>query len=112
MSPQKVLECTENGIGIGEIKTFLEDRNRHKLPQPVLAFLEDMKQRTGQVKNVGPACLIECASEPVARLIANDTRLKGLCMLAGERHLVVPSENEMLFKKALRGLGYGMKSNG
>jgi len=56
--------------------------------------------------------LIECASDSIARLIANDTKLKGLCMLAGDRHLVVPAENEMQFKKTLRGLGYGVASNG
>lgn len=112
MSSQKILECTEQGIGIDDIRKFLEDRNRNKLPQPVSAFLKDMEQRTGQVKDAGAARLIECASASVARLIANDTQLKKLCMLAGKRHLVVSSENEKQFKKALRGLGFGMALNG
>ncbi len=112
ISSEKVLECTEQGIGIDEIRQFLEDRNRGELPQPVFAFLKDMKKRTGQVKDAGPARLIECTSASVAQLIAKDTQLKKLCMLAGKRHLVVLSENEKQFKKALRGLGYGIASNG
>jgi hypothetical protein len=110
LSAQKVLQCSENGVGIDEIITFLEARNRNELPQAMRMFLEDMKQRTGQVRDAGPARLIECASNAVAQLIANDTKLKGLCMPAGDRHLVVPAENEMQFKKTLRGLGYGVTS--
>jgi hypothetical protein len=111
LSAQKMLECTENGVRIDEIQTFLEARNRSELPQTMIVFLKDMKQRTGQVKDLGPARLIECASDAIAQLIANDTKLKGLCILAGDHHLVVPAENEMQFKKALRGLGYGLTSN-
>lgn len=110
LSPQKVLECTETGIGVSEIRKFLEDRNHNELPQPVLAFLKDMKKRTGQVKDMGPARMIVCATNTLARLIADDKRLRDLCMHAGGRLVVVPSKNEAQFKKALRELGYGMVS--
>ncbi len=42
----------------------------------------------------------------MAQLIANNSRLRSLCVLAGERHLVVLAENEKAFRHGLRELGY------
>ena len=44
----------------------------------------------------------------LATLIANDSRTKPFCLLAGERHLAVPVEGETRFRSALRKLGYGL----
>jgi hypothetical protein len=42
----------------------------------------------------------------LAALIANDSRTRKYCMLAGERHLVVPASSEATFKRTLREVGY------
>jgi hypothetical protein len=54
------------------------------------------------------AKLDEVQQAAVAQLIANDSSLRALCMVAGERHLVVPKDNQAAFRRALRKLGYGV----
>jgi hypothetical protein len=54
--------------------------------------------------------LIEAQDAALAQLIANDPRTRSLCLLAGERHLVVPEENERAFRRALRQMGYGVST--
>ncbi|HUM89999.1 MAG TPA: hypothetical protein PLM32_01285, partial [Candidatus Competibacter sp.] len=62
----------------------------------------------GSWKPVGTARLIECADTVLATLIANDSRTKPYCLLAGDRYLAVPAESEARFRGALRKLGYGL----
>ena len=40
------------------------------------------------------------------RASGNDSRTRKYCMLAGERHLVVPAYSEAKFKRTLREVGY------
>ena len=42
----------------------------------------------------------------VAQTLVNDRRLRKLCQLAGERHLVFRSADETAVRRALRELGY------
>jgi hypothetical protein len=42
----------------------------------------------------------------VARTLAHDRRLRGLCQLAGERHLVFKVSDEAAVLRALRELGH------
>jgi len=49
----------------------------------------------------GMARLIECSSPALAARIAGDTRTRRLCLLAGDRHLVVPAASEPAFRRAL-----------
>jgi hypothetical protein len=65
-----------------------------------------MEQRIGQLTDRGPAQVIEVQDPILARLIANDSRLRSLCLLAGEQHLVVLNENQKAFRRGLRELGY------
>lgn len=50
--------------------------------------------------------LIECGDPALAARIANDSRTRKHCMLAGERHLAVPPASEAAFKRTLREVGY------
>ena len=52
--------------------------------------------------------MVECADAVLVTLIANDSRTKPFCLLAGERHLAVATESEALFRGALRKLGYSL----
>jgi hypothetical protein len=76
------------------------------LPQTISVNLAETAQRLEQLTDRGPARLLEVRDPIVAQLIANDSRLRSLCLLAGERHLVVLAENEKTFRRGLRELGY------
>ncbi len=65
-----------------------------------------LPRRLEQLTDRGPARLLEVQDPITAQLIANDSRLRSLCLLAGERHLVVLAENEKAFRRGLRELGY------
>ncbi|MCP4397696.1 MAG: hypothetical protein GY801_10405, partial [bacterium] len=106
ISLPKLLKAAEDGVDVKQVLTFLKDRSEGSLPQPVEAFFRDAQDRAGKVTDCGDARLLECADAPTAHLIVNDSRLKNFCFLAGECHVVVPTENETQFRKALRELGY------
>lgn len=106
MSLPNLLQAAEQGVDIDQVGSFLEERNKGDLPQPVCVLLEDARERARKVQSLGDAWLLECADSPLAHLIANDSKLKNLCLLAGDRHLVILKENEDAFRKALRDLGY------
>jgi hypothetical protein len=50
--------------------------------------------------------VIECADPALAALITRDRTLRSLCRLIGDRHLAVPLDQELKFRRALRKLGY------
>jgi hypothetical protein len=102
----KLLEAVEQGLGLSDIVAFLMAKAGGALPQNVSVSLREMEQRIGQLADRGPARLIEVQDPILAQLIANDSRLRGLCLLAGERHLVVLDENQKAFRRGLRELGY------
>lgn len=106
LSFSKLLQAVEEGVDIHRVIAFIEERSRGGLPQPVRGFFDDVISRTGKIRDRGEARLIECADAPLAQLIANDSYLRNLCFLAGDRYLAVPRENEPAFRKGLRELGY------
>ncbi|MDM8549413.1 helicase-associated domain-containing protein [Desulfobacterales bacterium HSG2] len=112
MSLPKLLQAVEEGVELTTIADFLRDRNPGKLPQPVQVFLDDASDRVGRVQDMGEARLVKCTGKSLARLIANDTSLKKLCIRAGENYLVVPKEKEKPFRTALRKLGYVLNMQG
>lgn len=65
-----------------------------------------------KIRERGQARLIECADAALAVLIANNSRTKKLCFLAGEKHLVIPSESETKFRNAVKKLGYSIALSG
>ena len=75
-------------------------------------FLADTARQATRLSDRGPARLIEAEDAVLAHLLANDSRLRGLCVFAGERHLVVPAASEAAFRRTLRELGYALKVAG
>jgi hypothetical protein len=102
----KLLEAVEQGLALSDIVAFLMAKAGGALPQNVAISLREMEQRIGQLTDRGPAQVIEVQDPILARLIANDSRLRSLCLLAGEQHLVVLNENQKAFRRGLRELGY------
>jgi len=71
-----------------------------------------VEAKGNSLRDRGQARLIECADTALAVLIANDSRTKKLCFLAGEKHLVVPTESETKFRNAVKKLGYSIPLGG
>ena len=106
LNRDSLLAALEDGREVATLREFLTAGNTGPLPETVEQFLTDAGQRARQLRDGGPARLIECADPALAALIANDSRTKRYCLLAGERHLAVFASDETRFRSALRKLGY------
>jgi XPB/Ssl2-like helicase family protein len=108
LDSDKALSAVERGHQIAELREFLQSRDEQPLPETVEGFIVTTERRARALKNTGAALLIECADAELAELITNHERTKKLCLRAGERYLVVNTDAEEQFRKAVHLLGYGM----
>jgi hypothetical protein len=102
----KLLAAVEEGRPIDEVREFLTARSSVAIPDVAERLLDDVAERSTKILDLGLARLVECADPALAALIANDSRTRKHCLLAGERHLVVPASSEAAFKRTLRDVGY------
>ena len=103
---ERVLAAVEQGLSVGELRDLLSSRSQESLPQTVEVFLDDLEAKGGQIEDLGAARLLGCKDTIVARMLAADRRLRGMCQVAGERHLVFRASDEAAVRKALKELGY------
>ena len=108
LSRDKALAAVESGHQIAELQTFLASRDEQPLPDTVESFIATTERQAKALTYKGTALLIECVDAKVAKQVASHDVTKGLCQRAGERHLVVQTDAEEAFRKALHALGYGM----
>ncbi len=104
----RLLEAVEAGHSVSALQELLQARSDQPLPETVTRFLSDMVNRATRLQDKGAARLIECADAALATLIANDSRTKPYCLLAGDRYLAVPADAETRFRTALRKVGYSL----
>ena len=102
----KLLKAAAEGSSIEDLTEFLRARSAEPLPQTVEQFLADVESRTTSLKDKGTGRIIECSDSALAILIANDSRTKKFCFLAGESRLIVPTASDTKFRNALQKLGY------
>ncbi len=102
----RLLKAMEQGHSVADMQTFLRAKSGGSLPDNVVIFFKEASERALRLKDRGSAWLIEAQDEALAQLIANESRLKSLCMPAGERYIVIPAGNEKAFRRALHELGY------
>ena len=102
----KIFAAIENGYLLAEFTEFLDARSIEPLPQTVQQFLTDVTERSNSLQDIGSVRLIECTTAHIALLIANDSRTKKYCQLAGDRTLTVQLGQETKFRSALRQMGY------
>ncbi|MEM9451540.1 MAG: hypothetical protein AAGA75_23820 [Cyanobacteria bacterium P01_E01_bin.6] len=100
------LKAAEAGHSLKEFLDFLTQASAEALPKTVQQFFKDCRDRSASLQDKGVARLIECTDATLAALIANDSRTKKYCQLAGDKHLVVPLEQETRFRNGLRKVGY------
>jgi hypothetical protein len=108
---QKALAAVESGHDTAELQAFLQARDAQPLPQPVEAFLAASQKQGRALRIAGTAVLVECPDAATAATLATHKETAGLCLAAGERHLVVRSEHQARFRSAARVLGFGMPPN-
>ncbi len=109
LTQEKLLTAVEAGHTLTAFRDFLIAKSED-IPQTVEQFLSDLQERTQSLKPQGIGMMIECANPALAVLIAHDSRTKKFCMLAGDRHLMIPLDAETKFRSALRKLGYGFET--
>ncbi len=108
IQPTLLLEAVEQGHSVAEMEAFLKAKAGDSLPDNVEVFFKEMGDRASRLVDRGSARLIEAQDAALAQLITNDSHLRSLCMLAGERYIVVPADAEKAFRRALHKLGYGL----
>lgn len=106
LSAAKVRGVIEQGGSVGELEQFLASRTTGELPGTVATFLTDLRAKAGRLADAGAARLIRCADEHVAAELAADRQLKGKCLRAGDRFVVVREADLDAVRKAVRRLGY------
>ena len=107
---EKILAAAKDGLQVGEIAEFLEARTAEPIPATVSTLLSDLKQRAGRLRDKGTVHMIECSDPETAQLLALDSKLKSLCLLAGVRNLVFRESDESAVRAGLRKLGYVLPS--
>ena len=106
LSGTKILGVIEQSGSVDELEQFLHSRTAGDLPGMVVTFLADLRAKAGRLTDDGPARLIACADEHVAAELAADRGLKGKCLRAGDRFVVVREADLDAVRKAVRKLGY------
>lgn len=106
LSAERVLEVVEHGGSIHELEQFLGAKAVGEVPPTVVAFLDDLRRRSGRLADAGPAHLIECADEHVVAELTSDPQLRSKCLPAGDRFVVVRRADLATVRKAVRRLGY------
>jgi hypothetical protein len=106
LSAAKALGVIEQGGRVDELEQFLALRTTGELPGTVVAFLADLRAKAGRLTDAGAARLIRCADEHAAAELAADRRLKGKCLRAGDRFVVVREADLDAVRKVARKLGY------
>ncbi len=109
---EKILAAVEDGLDVGEVSEFLEARTAEPIPATVATLLADLKDRAGRLRDKGTVHMIECADAETARLLVLDSKLKSLCLLAGERNLVFRESDDATVRARLRKLGYVLPARG
>ena len=96
-----LLEAIAQGHDLEGFETFLT-RNAHEaLPDTVTSLLESVARRCAQVSRAGDALLFEVEDPVVAAEIISDAKMKSMCMLTGERFLVVRAGDQRSLLQAL-----------
>lgn len=106
VSTASLLTAIDAGRDLDELAAFLKQRADHELPGALETLISDITARAGQLSDFGHARVIECRDPAVAALIAHDKTLRRLCRPIGDRHLAIPLNSELSFRKALRKVGY------
>ena len=106
----RILLAIEAGRDIGELREFMAGRDDQELPERVDGFLRQTERAARALAPKGAAAMFECADAETLARLTQDKTVGGLCLPAGERHLVVPEKSVAAFRKAVHRMGLGISS--
>jgi hypothetical protein len=106
----KLLAAIEQGEAVADVREFLASRTAIPIPASVTSLLEEVAERTERLVDRGPMRVIDCADPALVALLANDSKTRALCIAAGDDRLLVPTACEPAFRRAVRKLGYAVRS--
>lgn len=104
----RVFAAVEKGFRVPELRPFLLARSLGDLPSTATVFLDDVEQKAEQLTDLGDARVIVCADPNVALLLSSERKIRKLCWLAGDRHIVFRAADEAAVRKAIRDAGYAL----
>jgi hypothetical protein len=101
----------EQGGALVDLISLLRQQADSKLPVEVEDLLDDLKTRTTSIRDAGGARIIECASEALARLVAESVETGKYCFYAGGGRIVVMENSWRNFRNGLRKVGYVLSAD-
>ncbi|MEA2208331.1 MAG: hypothetical protein QOF54_808 [Solirubrobacteraceae bacterium] len=107
---ERLLAAVEQGDSVAGVREFLAARSTAPIPATVATLLDDVSHRAERLVDRGPMRVIDCTDPALVALLANDSRTRALCIAAGEDRLLVPSDCEPAFRRAVRKLGYAVRA--
>ena len=106
LDSQRILGHVENGGSIDDLVEFLSKNSDDDVPHTVHVYFKELADKAGALVGAEEAMLIQMRDDTTAALVAHDVRAGKLCLVAGDRHLVVRKKNERAFRSAVKRLGY------
>jgi hypothetical protein len=107
----RALLAIEQGGALVDLISLLRQQADSKLPVEVEDLLDDLKTRTTSIRDAGGARIIECASEALARLVAESVETGKYCFYAGGGRIVVMENSWRNFRIGLRKVGYVLSAD-
>jgi hypothetical protein len=107
----RALRAIEQGGALVDLISLLRQQTKSRLTVEVEDFLDDLETRTTSIRDGGSARIIECASESLARLVAESGETGKYCFHAGGRRVVVVEKSWRNFLNGLRKLGYVLSAD-
>jgi hypothetical protein len=102
----RTLLAIEQGAALVDLSVLLREQTESGLTAEVEDFLDDLKKRTTSIRDGGSARIIECASESLARLVAESGETGKYCLYTGGNRVVVAENSWRKFREGLRRVGY------
>lgn len=100
------LEAIDQGYSLEEFTTLLQQQGDGPLDDEVEDLIDSLKMRSHAIEDGGPARIINCNSEHLARLLATSPETKKFCLFSNGKQLVVPERSIRKLIKGTRQLGY------
>jgi hypothetical protein len=106
LDTQQFLTTLESGSAWQDINDFLVQRHQGPLPGEVLAWLDQVQQKSQAFKRGGRAIFIKANKTDLVEMAMADPILQKFCHRIDRRTLVIPANKENAFRSRLKELEY------
>ena len=105
LSVSSLFAAIKYGESLAEIQQFLSQLSDAEFSPEIKHLLKEIEQCSTAFVEVGKTSLIECNLELRKQVLAHK-KLSGLCLPAGEKHLVLLPGKEKKFTRELESIGF------